>query len=331
MDDKFISVIIPAYNAAGTIGDCLRTVAGQRYPGYEVIVIDDGSTDDTMTKAMDFVKSDPKFKVISLDKNQGVAAARNRGLREAKGDIFVFTDSDCYFEPDWLGKLVVPLRKEEFGCAGGPDENPPNSPLVRRCIDYSMNSLIASGGLRRGEMHLARYSPASCNLAVKREVVQIAGMFNETLRCRGEEKEFLHRIRKEGFRIKYVREAKVWHWRRPSMGSFLNQTFRSGKGRIDILRIAPEALELAHISPVIIVGIFMVGVLLSVVSVTMRNIWAWFFAFYLLILLLDGLLGSWKLRDLRALFVIPLSSAIIHFGYGLGAIVRLLERKRGKC
>ena len=100
-----VSVIVPTYNAEKTIGQCLEALAGQSYPAdsYEVIVVDDGSTDGTGDIARRH-----KIKYIRQE-NRGPAAARNRGAEEAGGEIILFTDSDCLPDKDWIGEMVKPF------------------------------------------------------------------------------------------------------------------------------------------------------------------------------------------------------------------------------
>lgn len=100
-----VSVIIPAYNAEKTIGRCLHALMNQDYPEkYEVIVVDDGSTEDTPN----IVK---KFKAhLVTQENSGPAAARNRGAAEAGGDVLLFTDSDCEPQENWISEMIKPFR-----------------------------------------------------------------------------------------------------------------------------------------------------------------------------------------------------------------------------
>lgn len=95
-----ISVIIPAYNASDTLAECLESVAAQKFPAYEVIVVNDGSTDDTSLVAKSFSASLPL--VLIEQENKGLGASRNIGMKEASGDVFAFLDAD----DAWLeGKL----------------------------------------------------------------------------------------------------------------------------------------------------------------------------------------------------------------------------------
>lgn len=101
---KTISIIIPVYNEEVSISACLSSLQGQSLKSLEIIVVDDDSNDRTV----EVVK---KFKVILLKQDhQGPGAARNLGVKKAKGDILVFVDADMTFAPDFVEKLTVPIR-----------------------------------------------------------------------------------------------------------------------------------------------------------------------------------------------------------------------------
>jgi glycosyltransferase involved in cell wall biosynthesis len=101
-DSCEITVILPAFNAAKFLADTLRSVLAQDYPGFELLVIDDGSTDGTAAIAAGFAAQDDRVRVISQD-NGGVAAARNRGIAEARGQYLAFIDADDLWESETLG------------------------------------------------------------------------------------------------------------------------------------------------------------------------------------------------------------------------------------
>jgi glycosyltransferase involved in cell wall biosynthesis len=104
--DNLVSVVIPAYNAENSIEECLRAAIFQTYRNIEIIVIDDGSDDGTFVRADSFSKKDSRIQVIRQD-NSGPSAARNCGIKEAKGDYIVFWDADDYPEPDLIESYVV--------------------------------------------------------------------------------------------------------------------------------------------------------------------------------------------------------------------------------
>jgi glycosyltransferase involved in cell wall biosynthesis len=99
-----ITVIIPTYNAAKTLADCLRSVFASQYPNYEVIVVDDGSRDDSATIAQQF-----PCRLVRLPKNVGASQAKNAGAAQATGDVVFFTDSDCLLRPDALHLIAENL------------------------------------------------------------------------------------------------------------------------------------------------------------------------------------------------------------------------------
>lgn len=100
MEPVLVSVIIPAFNQAQYLGDAIRSVFGQTYPHFEIIVIDDASPDNTSGIARSF--SDPRIKLISHGDNLGLAAARNTGIRAANGNILALLDADDMFHPEKL-------------------------------------------------------------------------------------------------------------------------------------------------------------------------------------------------------------------------------------
>ncbi|MBU1627701.1 glycosyltransferase, partial [bacterium] len=98
---NFVSVIIPVFNASSTFEKCLTSVFKSDYKDFEVIVIDDGSTD----KSMDIAKN-YNCKIIELTENKGAANARNIGAKQAKGEIIFFTDSDCVVQKETISRIV---------------------------------------------------------------------------------------------------------------------------------------------------------------------------------------------------------------------------------
>ncbi len=92
--DGLVSVVMPAYNAARTIGDSITSVLGQTYRELELIVVDDGSTDDTRAMVDGLAMIDPRIRLVLMTANAGVAAARNAGLDAARGSHVAFLDSD---------------------------------------------------------------------------------------------------------------------------------------------------------------------------------------------------------------------------------------------
>lgn len=100
-----ISVIIPTYNEEEVITDCLQSLLNQSHANFEIIVVDDGSTDSTIEKVKSFTHQKPLITIL-LQKHLGAGAARNLGAKQAKGDILVFVDADMTFDKNFVKDLT---------------------------------------------------------------------------------------------------------------------------------------------------------------------------------------------------------------------------------
>ena len=113
MENQLISIIIPLYNAQGYIDHIVPCVMQQTYPNLEILLVNDGSTDDTLEKCQAYQAHDGRIRVLS-QKNGGVGAARNYGLAQARGDYVSFVDADDYLKPDFIEVLYRAATAE--GC-----------------------------------------------------------------------------------------------------------------------------------------------------------------------------------------------------------------------
>ncbi len=109
-----ISIITPAYNAENYIGETIKSVKNQTYKDWEMIVVDDCSTDYTSMLVSEYAKDDPRIRLIKAPQNGGVAKARNLGLEHAIGDYIAFVDSDDLWKPEKLEKQLAFMQKK--GC-----------------------------------------------------------------------------------------------------------------------------------------------------------------------------------------------------------------------
>jgi glycosyltransferase involved in cell wall biosynthesis len=213
-----VSVIVPAYNAEGTIDDCLRSLRDQSYPAekLEVRVVDNGSTDGTAE-----VLARHAGRVVLLhERRRGPAAARNAGLRGARGEVIAFTDADCVTDPGWLGHLVAPLRDSRVGIAGG-------TILARR----PANEVERFGE----EIHDHRqaievFDPPyaiTMNWASRREVLETAGGFDEHFR-RCEDVDLSYRLIQAGYTLAFAPEAVVYHHNERHLRGLFEEGFLHG-------------------------------------------------------------------------------------------------------
>lgn len=110
---KKISVIVPVYNIEPYVSSCLDSLLAQTYPDFEVIAVDDGSTDDSGKIVEEYAKKDSRIRVIH-EENGGLAHARNTGLAMARGELVACVDGDDTVAPDFLARLEQPFENEEY-------------------------------------------------------------------------------------------------------------------------------------------------------------------------------------------------------------------------
>ena len=149
-----VSIVIPAYNAARTIDDVLRHLLSQPYENIEIIVVNDGSTDDTAEILKEFSRKS-RVRVITQD-NAGASAARNTGLAEAKGKFTMFIDSDDSFSDDFIVKMVDAIENnpaEIVVCGHGGDGVRSILPKKAGLVEKDLPSHITSSVLRNGLLY----------------------------------------------------------------------------------------------------------------------------------------------------------------------------------
>jgi GT2 family glycosyltransferase len=214
-----VSVVVCAYNAESTLAACLDSLQQLRYPAYEIVVVDDGSTDRTGQIADTY-----EGIYVIHQENKGLSAARNVGIAASTGEIVAFTDSDCVVDPDWLHYLVATFLSSGQAAVGGPNLPPPEDSLVATCV-------AASPG---GPLHVllndeeAEHIPG-CNMAFRREVLEEVGGFDPIYRAAGDDVDLCWRLQERGYRIAFSPAAMVWHFRRNTVAAYIGQQRGYGK------------------------------------------------------------------------------------------------------
>jgi glycosyltransferase involved in cell wall biosynthesis len=207
-----ISVVVAAHNAARTLDDCLGSLTRLRYPDYEVIVVDDGSTDGTGDIAAQY-----PFLTVTTD-NQGVSAARNEGLRVATGSIVAYIDSDAKADPDWLSYIATTYLTSDVSGAGGPNLVPPEDGWIAKCV------YRAPGGPTQVMFDdtYAEHIPG-CNMTFLKSALEDVGGFDPIYTAAGDDVDICWRLLERGYKIGFNPAAVVWHHRRPSIQGYWKQ------------------------------------------------------------------------------------------------------------
>jgi O-antigen biosynthesis protein len=229
-----ISVIVCTHNGSGTILDCLGGLQRLDYPAIEVIIIDDGSTDDTAKIARQF-----PFHVISIS-HLGLSNARNIGLQNATGEIVAYIDDDAWPDPHWLTYLALTFRDEACAGAGGPNIRPPGENTVSDCAADSPG----------GPIHVmltdveAEHLPG-CNMAFRKEALAAVGGFDPVFRTAGDDVDLCWRMQSAGLKLVFSPAAVVWHRAPQSVAAYWNQQFGYGKAETILERKWPDKYNFA--------------------------------------------------------------------------------------
>ncbi|MDG2305572.1 MAG: glycosyltransferase [Candidatus Binatia bacterium] len=219
-DAPLVSVVVCAYDEERTLGACLAALEKLDYPRFEVVVVDDGSTDRTAQIADSHAGS--TIRVVHQE-NRGLGAARNRGIAEARGEVIAFTDADCVVDAAWLGYLVGKLR-DGFVAVGGPNLSPPETALVPSVV------AVAPGGPTHVLLDddVAEHVPG-CNMAFEKTALERIGGFREAYRVAGDDVDVCWRLQDAGERIGFSPAAVVWHFRRHTARAYLRQQMGYGR------------------------------------------------------------------------------------------------------
>jgi len=319
----FFSIIIPAYNRADEIDELLGSLEKMKEPktqDFECLIVDDGSTDHTKTVVQQHMeRSDFPIRFIQQE-NQGPGAARNNGMEQAEGQFFIFLDSDALVHPGWLQSIeqAVEDGAEAFG---GPDAASADFTPLQKAINYSMTSIITTGGIRGKKKRVGRYYPRSFNMGLSRQVYEQAGGFGDLRH--GQDIEFSQRIIDTGARVEFVSEAIVYHKRRTSLWKFFKQVFNWGVARINLYKMHRELLEPVHTFPALATVAAFLVLVLSILGVNEATL---LLQAGVVVLLLMGIHAGAKNRSpkvgLLVLIVIPIQI----FGYGFGFLWAFFRR-----
>ena len=224
-----ISVVVCTYNGARTIRDCFEGLKRLEYPDYEVIVVDDGSTDATAAIARQY-----DCRLIRTE-NRGLASARNTGLGAATGEIVAYIDDDAYPDPHWLTYLAAMFLSTSHAAVGGPNLAPPGDGPIAECIARAPggpNHVLLSD---REAEHIP-----GCNMAFRKTRLEAIGGFDPQFRTAGDDVDVCWRLEECGWTLGFSAAAMVWHHRRNSVRTYWKQQIGYGRAEAMLERKWPK-------------------------------------------------------------------------------------------
>lgn len=318
MSTPYFSIIVPTFNRPDEVDELMTSLTKQTNKDFELILAD-GTPDEKLVPIIEGYKS--KLDVQHLHRPYlGISDSRNLGCQHAKGQYFIFLDSDCVLPETYLDNILKGLTENRFDAFGGPDAADKSFTPLQKAISYSMTSILTTGGIRGKKKHVGQFHPRGFNMGISREVFEKTNGYS-SLKC-AEDIEFSIRIINMGFKTGLIPEAFVYHKRRTTFKAFFRQVFRFGAARINIYKLYPNELKLTHFFPAAFLIAFFMLLLTPIVSITLFLIGGCLFAFYFLLIFL----GSSIKNKSPKVGLLSIFAVITQFsGYGSGFIANFVQ------
>ena len=313
------SIIVPVYNRPDEVAELLESLTHQTDKGFEVLVIEDGSSVPCEEVCKQFENQlDLHY---YFKPNSGRSETRNYGIERAKGEWFIIYDSDVIVPPQYIATVREELQQSNVDCYGGPDAADESFSDVQKAINYSMTSIMTTGGIRGATKNKAKFSPRSFNMGISRKCFETVGGYKNMI---GEDIDLSIRIQQAGFKTTLIPDAYVYHKRRVSLKKFFWQVNTFGKGRVLLGEMHPGSLKLVHLMPAAFV--------LGNIALVLLSVWCpWCLlpiGLYVLGLFTESLIKNKSLK----IAVLSIATAYIQlFGYGTGFLGECITHKARKA
>lgn len=314
------SIIVPVYNRPEEVADLLQSLKAQTDKGFEIILVEDGSTIPALPEGYDASPLRLKYYKKS---NEGRSIARNYGIEHAEGDFFIFVDSDCILPPDYIAKLRKSMEENPTDCFGGPDAAHDSFTDTQKAINYAMTAFLTTGGIRGGKVSMEKFTPRTFNMGFARKVYEKVGGFREMF---SEDIDMSTRIRLAGFCIMLYPDVAVFHKRRGNLKKFWKQVHVFGQSRITLELLYPGSMKLVHWLP----AVFTIGAAALIVG---SFFWPWLLiplALYIIALWVGALIET---KSLKVACLGVAASMVQLVGYGTGflkAYFRQIILRKGR-
>ena len=260
-----ISVVVPARNAEQTIGECLESLLTQSEPRerYEVIVVDDGSTDDTRQVVQ-------RYEVTLLDQpHEGPAAARNRGVAASQGEVVLFTDADCVPAPDWIEEMLRPFEGQDVVGVKGAYRTRQRGVLPRfvQCeYEERYERMARLKQIDFVDTYSAGY---------RRQIFLAEGGFDTAYpNASVEDQEFSFRLAERGYKMVFTPKAIVYHRHPETVRAYLRRKFNIGYWKVRVLRRHPgKAAQDSHTPQSLKIQMALAVILVPLLALVLASDW----------------------------------------------------------
>lgn len=326
MSTPYLSIIVPTFNRPDEVDELMASLTKQTNKDFELILAD-GTPDEKLVPIIEDYKS--RLDVQHLHRPYlGISDSRNLGCQHAKGQYFIFLDSDCVLPEEYLNNVLKGLKANSFDAFGGPDAADESFTPLQKAISYSMTSILTTGGIRGKKNHVGQFHPRGFNMGISRTVFEKTNGYS-SLKC-AEDIEFSIRIISMGFKTGLIPEAYVYHKRRTTFKAFFRQVFRFGAARINIYKLYPKELKITHFFPAFFLMAILLLIITPLFSTKLFTAWSIMLAIYIAAIFVDSTIKN-KSPKVGALSIIAVFTQF--GGYGSGFIanfVQLLILRRDK-
>ncbi len=231
-------------------------------------------------------------------------------MKKAVGTYFIILDSDVLLPQNYLQEVANQLDKKYTDAFGGPDAAHSSFTLIQKAINYSMTSILTTGGIRGKSNRAKTFQPRSFNMGISKVAYQITEGFSK-MRY-GEDIDMTYRLWDKGFKTQLISKAYVYHKRRTSLKQFFIQTYNFGTARPILNTKYPHSAKLTYWFP----SLFVIGSLFALFTTFLS--FYYFLAigcFYLFLIFVDASLQN---KSFYIGFLSVVTSVIQFYGYGLG-------------
>ena len=303
------SIIIPVYNRPIELDELLQSINKQQYElDFEVLIIEDGSN----LKSDIIVKEFESFLHIKYyyKENSGPGDSRNFGMKKARGDYFIVLDSDCILPENYLKEVQDALDQNYTDAYGGADCSHPSFTNIQKAINYSMTSVLTTGGIRGGESLGNKFQLRSFNMGISKVAFIKTGGFSK--QNFGEDIDLTFKLWDMGFETQFIPKAFVYHKRRSTWQQFFNQTFNFGAARPILNKMNPNTSKITYWFP----SVFIIGFLFLILGWVLNSQWVFIlYGVYFLSIFVHSLIIN---KNVYVAFLSILSTLIQFSGYGMG-------------
>ncbi|MDL1913285.1 MAG: glycosyltransferase [Bergeyella sp.] len=252
---NLISVIVPVYNREKELYELLDSFAKQSDKDFELLIIDDGSTQNLINTVSEFKN---KLSLLYFrKKNSGPGLSRNYGGKKANGSWLVFVDSDVIVDKNYIKNIKSEIDTQKCDAFGGADKAHKEFSPIQKAISYSMTSFLTTGGIRGNKNPVSKFQPRSFNMGIKKEIFEKIGGFSD-LRI-GEDPDLAMTLWEKGYTTAFFDTIAVNHKRRINFVKFSKQIYEFGCARPILNQKHPSYTKASYAIP----SLFLLGFLLG--------------------------------------------------------------------